>query len=113
MSLRNTTFPAPGTNALCRLRRVSKTRHDWFIRVFAPAQAKDLRLPENEERRTPCYSKIPRFEPCLRGYPIDSKKSQISRFASGAASAMAPPMRGFSCPLPPGQWWPWPAIITD
>ncbi len=49
MSLRNTTVRTPGMNVLCLSRRVLKTRHDWFFRVFAPAQAKDLRLPESEK----------------------------------------------------------------
>jgi len=31
------------------VRSVSKTRRDWFLRVKAPAQAEDLRLPESEE----------------------------------------------------------------
>ncbi len=43
-------------NELCRSRRVSKTRHDWFSRVFAPAQAKDLRLPKNEEHPPLAYN---------------------------------------------------------
>ena len=50
LSLRNTTVRTPGMNVLCLSRRVSQTRHDWFLWVYAPAQAKDLQLPEKKER---------------------------------------------------------------